>query len=281
MLQDSLKLDGRVVLVAGAGGGGLGTTVCRMAAEQGATVVAADRTQAKLDQDIAPLLAEGLQIIPVVADLQTEEGIAAAMAAACAAPGTLYGLVTMVGGSSAQTWAPATKMSRAAWHEMFSKNLESMFFMAQAFAAELLAQGLPGAIVAVSSISGLGTGPYHIGYATAKAAIPPVVRTMALELAKANIRVNAVAPAAMIGPKSLLPPNPELEGRAIPMGRQGQHGEVAASIMFLLTDMSSYVTGQCLTVDGGITLRHGHLAGDNTPVMVTNEAFLKVMKGEA
>ncbi|TGD72305.1 SDR family oxidoreductase [Mangrovimicrobium sediminis] len=281
MLQDSLRLDGRVVLVAGAGGGGLGTTVCRMAAEQGATVVAADRTQAKLDQDIAPLIAEGLSIVTVVADLQTEEGIAAAMDAARAAPGTLFGLVTMVGGGPAHTWAPATKMSRESWHEMFSKNLESMFFMAQAFAAELQAQSLRGAIVAVSSISGLGAGPYHIAYATAKAAIPPVVRTMALELAKSDIRVNAVAPAAMIGPKSLLPPNPELEGRAIPMARQGQHAEVAASIMFLLTDMGSYVTGQCLTVDGGITLKHAHIDEDNTPVMITNEAFLKAMKGEA
>ncbi len=280
MLEDSLKLDGRIVVVAGATGGGLGTTVSRLAAEQGATVIAAGRSQDKIDEDLAPLIAEGLAIVPVLADVESDEGIASIMDAARSAEGELYGLVCMVGGGPAHTWAPSTKMTRASWSEMFSKNLESMFFMAQAFAAELQAQGRRGSIVAVSSISGLGAGPFHIAYATAKAAIPPVVRTMALELAKDDIRVNAVAPAAMIGPKSMLPPNPELEGRAIPMGRQGQHAEVANSIMFLLSDMGSYVTGQTLTVDGGITLKHAHIGEDNTPVMITNEAFLKAMKGE-
>jgi len=277
---DYFRLAGQVVMVAGAGGDGLGTTVTRMVAELGATVVAVDRTRAKLDKDIRPLVDAGLPVVPVVADVETEAGIAAAMDCARGVQGELYGLVTMVGGGPPHTWAPATKMSREAWREMFSKNLDSMFFTSQAFAAELRAQGRRGSLVSVSSISGLGAGPYHIAYATAKAAIPPVVRTMALELAAADIRVNAVAPAAMVGPRSLLPPNPELERRAIPMGRQGTHAEVASTILFLLSDMSSYVTGQTLTVDGGITLRHGHLAEDNTPVMITNEQFLQHMKGE-
>lgn len=276
-----MRFDNKIIVVAGAGGGGLGTTVTRLAAQAGATVVAADRTREKLDRDIKPLQDEGLAVIPVVADLETDAGVQAVMDCARNADGELYGLVPMVGGGPAHTWAPATKVSREVWREMFSKNLESMFFISQAFTAELKAQERPGAVVAISSISGQGAGPYHIAYAAAKSAILSVVRTMALELASSNIRVNAVAPAAMVGPKSLLPPNPELEHRAIPMGRQADHSEVARTILFFLSDMSSYVTGQCLTVDGGINLRWTHLEADNTPVLITNEQFLTFMKGES
>jgi NAD(P)-dependent dehydrogenase (short-subunit alcohol dehydrogenase family) len=95
-----------------------------------------------------------------------------------------------------------------------------------------------------------------------------------------NIRVNAVAPGAMVSPASLLPPDPELERKAIPMGRKGNLEEVASAVMFLLSDMSTYMTGQCLMVDGGIGLRWSHLREDNTPLLITNEGFLKAMKGE-
>lgn len=280
MQPNLLNLDGRIVVIAGAAGGGLGTTLARLVAQMGATVIAADRTQAKIDRDIQPLIDEGLSIIPVVADVETPEGIDAVMACARKAPGKLYGLIPMVGGGPAATWSPATKVTRENWHMLFSKNLDSMFFMTQAFVVELQAQRLPGAVVAISSIAGEGAQPYNLAYATAKGAILTAVRTLALELAADNIRVNAVAPGAMIGPKSLLQVNPELERRAIPMGRQGSHLEVAQSILFLLSDMASYVTGQCLTVDGGITTKGPHLAEDNTPVLITNEGFLRAMKGE-
>ena len=279
MKQDLLGFDGRIVIIAGAGGGGLGTTVSKLLAEQGARVIAVDRTQAKIDADITPLIADGLPITPLVADVQTAEGVDSAIVTARRVEGELHGLVAMVGGGPPHTWAPATRISRDVWQEMFSKNLDSMFFISQAVAAELQDQQRPGSLVSISSISGLAAGPYHLAYAAAKGAILPIVRTMALELAPCGIRVNAVAPAAMIGPKSLLPPNPELESRAIPMGRQAQHREVAASIVFLLSDMATYITGQCLTVDGGIGLKGPHLAEDNTPVMITNQEFLNAMKG--
>jgi len=278
MSTELMGFEGRNFIVAGAGGGGLGSCVTELLARQGAQVIAVDRTQEKIDADLEPLRSEGLAVRPVLADVQTEAGVDEVMQAARDADGTLHGLVTMVGGGPPHSWAPASEISREVWADMFSKNLESMFFMSQAVAAELQAQELPGSLVSISSISGLGAGPFHIAYATAKGAILPVVRTMALELASSNIRVNAVAPAAMIGPKSLLPENPEREQKAIPMGRQAQHKEVAATILFLLSDMATYMTGQCLTVDGGIGLKGPHLAEDNTPVMITNEDFLKAMK---
>jgi NAD(P)-dependent dehydrogenase (short-subunit alcohol dehydrogenase family) len=171
-------------------------------------------------------------------------------------------------------------VSRTDWDSLFSKNLNSMFFISAAIAAELKDQGRTGSLVAISSITGLSAQPYNIAYGAAKAAVLSVVRTMALELAASSIRVNAVAPGAMVSPASLLPPDPELERRAIPMGRKGDLEEVAGTVLFLLSDMSGYMTGQCLTVDGGISLKGPHLAEDNTPVLITNQDFLNAMKGE-
>lgn len=280
MEQDLLRLDGRIVVVSGAGGRGLGTTVTRMAARAGATVVAVDRTPEGIEQDIAPLIAEGLPIVPVAADVQTPEGVAAAMECVRGVKGALHGLVSVVGGGPAPTWGPSTQVSRENWQALFSKNLDSMFFISQAVAAELKARGRPGSLVAISSITAIGAQPYNVAYGAAKAAVLSVVRTMALELAASDIRVNAVAPGAMTTPASLLPPDPVLERRAIPMGRKGKAEEIAATVLFLLSDMAGYMTGQCLTVDGGISLKWSHLAEDNTPVLITNQAFLSAMKGE-
>ncbi len=280
MAADLLNLDGRIVVVAGAGGGGLGTAVTRVTAQAGATVIGVSRSSDNLEQHLGPLVAEGLSVFPVSADVETAEGVAKVMDCVRDTAGDLYGLVTVVGGGPPSTWGPSTGVSRADWDALFSTNLESMFFISQAVAAELQAQGRAGSLVAVSSITALGAQPYNIAYGAAKAGILSVVRTMALELSPINIRVNAVAPGAMVSPTSLLPPNPELERRAIPMGRKGDVAEIAATVLFLLSDMASYMTGQCLTVDGGISLKWSHLAEDNTPILVTNEDFLRAMKGE-
>src|SRR5579864_6867505 len=101
MENDLLKLDGRIVIVAGAAGGGIGTTVTSMVARAGATVIAVSRSQANLDRHIAPLVAEGLSIVPVAADVSTDEGVAAAMEQARRAKGELYGLVNVAGGGAA------------------------------------------------------------------------------------------------------------------------------------------------------------------------------------
>jgi 3-oxoacyl-[acyl-carrier protein] reductase len=280
MGQNLLQLDGRIVVVSGAAGGGLGTAVTRMVADAGATVIGVSRGQENLDRHLGPLVAEGLAVIPLAADIETDEGVAAVIDCVRATKGELHGLVCVVGGGPPSTWGPSTRVSRTDWDSLFSKNLNSMFFISAAIAAELKDQGRTGSLVAISSITGLSAQPYNIAYGAAKAAVLSVVRTMALELAASSIRVNAVAPGAMVSPASLLPPDPELERRAIPMGRKGDLEEVAGTVLFLLSDMSGYMTGQCLTVDGGISLKGPHLAEDNTPVLITNQDFLNAMKGE-
>ncbi len=278
--KNLMQLDGRVVVVAGAAGGGLGTAVTRLVAEAGATVIGVSRGQDNLDQHLGPMLAEGLSVIPVAADVETDEGVATIMEAVRNADGDLHGVVTVVGGGPPATWGPATRLSRPDWDGLFSTNLDSMFFISQAVAAVLKAQGRAGSLVAISSITGVGNMPYNVGYGAAKAAVLSVVRTMALELATSNIRVNAVAPGAMVSPSSMLPPDPELEAQAIPMGRKGDLEEVAGTVLFMLSDVATYMTGQCVTVDGGVSLKWSHLREDNTPLLITNEGFLNAMTSE-
>ncbi|OBI17177.1 SDR family NAD(P)-dependent oxidoreductase [Mycobacterium sp. E2497] len=277
MTGDLLSLDGRIVVVSGAAGGGIGTTVTRMVAEAGATVIAVSRGRENLDRHLGPLLAAGLSVVPVTADASTEDGVRTTIDAVRRADGELHGLVNVAGGADPSTWMPSTRVTRSDWRELFARNLETMFFMSQAVAAELKHRGRPGSIVSISSISGMNTAPFHIAYGTAKAAIVAATRTMALELADgpAPIRVNAVAPGVTETPASgaYVDSDAERDRRAIAMGRRGRPAEVAGAVLFLLSDLSGYITGQTLLVDGGLNLRWGHLGADNTSLFLKDESF--------
>ncbi|WP_197382566.1 SDR family NAD(P)-dependent oxidoreductase [Mycolicibacterium mengxianglii] len=279
MTADQLGLRGRLVVVSGAAGGGIGTTVTEMVAQAGATVVAVSRSKEKLDQHIGPLVDRGLPIMPVAADAAIDEGIDTALDAARSAArdtGTqLYGLVNVAGGAAPATWMPSTRVRRSDWRELFAANLETMFFMSQAVAGELRTSGCPGSIVSISSISGMNTAPFHIAYGTAKAAVVAATRTMGAELAAAGIRVNAVAPGVTETPASgtYVDDDPERDRRAIAMGRRGTPAEQAGAILFLLSDLSSYITGQTLLVDGGLNLRWTHVGADNTSLFLKDDNF--------
>nr|WP_156448373.1 SDR family oxidoreductase [Mycobacterium sp. NAZ190054] len=276
----SLSLDGRIVVVSGAGGGGIGTTVTRLAAEAGATVVAVSRSSANLDEHVAPLAEQGLAVVPVAADASTDDGIATVLQQVRRTDGRLYGLVNIAGGAAPSTWMPSTRVTRDDWRALFAANLETAFFMSQAVAAEIRGQGDPGSIVSVSSISGMNTAPFHIAYGTAKAAIVAMTRTMAVELATDDIRVNAVAPGVTetAASRMYVDEDPDRDRRAIAMGRRGTPEEQAGAILFLLSDLSSYVTGQTLLVDGGLNLKWSHLGADNTSLFLKDESFREAIR---
>jgi NAD(P)-dependent dehydrogenase (short-subunit alcohol dehydrogenase family) len=274
-MDDLLRLDGRIVVVSGAGGGGIGTTVTRLAAEAGATVVAVSRSKDNLDEHVTPLGQRGLSVIPVAADASTDDGIAAVIDQVRRTDGNLYGLVNVAGGADPSTWMPSTRVTREDWRSLFTRNLETTFFMSQAVAREIREHGNPGSIVSISSISGMNTAPFHIAYGTAKAAVAAMTRTMAVELALDNIRVNAVAPGvtATAASRTYTGDDPERDRQAIAMGRRGRPEEQAGAILFLLSDLSSYITGQTLLVDGGLNLKWTHLGADNTSLFLKDESF--------
>ncbi len=275
-----LNFDGRIIVVTGAAGGGIGTSTVRMLAEAGATVVAVSRSQEKIDKYIAPLVAQGLAIVPLVADVSTDEGVAATMKEVRRTKGTLYGLANVAGGAAGSTWMRATRVSRADWRALFNQNLETMFFMSQAVAAELRDKRLPGSIVSVSSISGMNSAPFHLAYGTAKAAIVAVTRTLAVELALDNIRVNAIAPGTTLTPGAgaYIEDDPERDRRAIAMGRRAHADEQAGALLFFLSDLSTYITGQTVLVDGGLNLKWTHLGADNTSLFLKDESFRAAIK---
>jgi NAD(P)-dependent dehydrogenase (short-subunit alcohol dehydrogenase family) len=268
-------LDGRIVVVSGAGGGGIGTTVMRLTAQAGATVVAVSRSKENLGEHVTPLVQQGLSVVPVAADACTDDGIAAVIDQVRRTDGNLYGLVNVAGGADPSTWMPSTRVTRDDWRALFTKNLETAFFMSQAVAGEIRTQGNPGSIVSISSISGMNTAPFHIAYGTAKAAVAAMTRTMAVELALDNIRVNAVAPGVTetAASRTYVDDDPDRDRRAIAMGRRGRPEEQAGPILFLLSDLSSYITGQTLLVDGGLNLKWSHLGADNTSLFLKDENF--------
>lgn len=277
--EASLRLDDRIVVVSGAGGGGIGTTVTRMAAEAGATVVAVSRSKANLDEHVGPLAARGLSVVSVSADASTDDGVATVLdqvrTVASNTGARLYGLVNVAGGAAPVTWMPSTRVTREDWRALFAANLETAFFMSQAVAAEIRNNGDPGSLVSISSISGMNTAPYHIAYGTAKAAVVAMTRTMAVELALDGIRVNAVAPGvtATAASATYVDADPERDRTAIAMGRRGTPAEQAGAILFLLSDLSGYITGQTLLVDGGLNLKWTHLGADNTSLFLKDESF--------
>ena len=279
-MDDLLRLDGRIVVVSGAGGGGIGTTVTRMAAQAGATVVAVSRSKENLDEHVAPLAQHGLAVVPVSADASTDDGVAAVLDQVRRTDGDLYGLVNIAGGAAPSTWMPSTRVTRDDWRALFTANLETAFFMSQAVAAEIRRQGNPGSIVSLSSISGMNTAPFHIAYGTAKAAVTSMTRTMAVELALHNIRVNAIAPGVTetAASRTYVDDDAERDRLAIAMGRRGRPEEQAGAILFLLSDLSSYITGQTLLVDGGLDLKWSHLGADNTSLFLSDESFRSAIK---
>src|SRR5690606_1111889 len=126
--------------------------------------------------------------------------------------------------------------------------------------------------VAISSILGLTASPFNVGYGAGKAALLSVVQTLAVELAAEGIRVNAVAPGATATPTASLTGDPQRIRRGIPMARYGTPDEIAGPVLFLLSELSSYMTGQCLTVDGGCNLKWSHLSDDNLPMFLKEES---------
>ncbi|MFE2870692.1 SDR family NAD(P)-dependent oxidoreductase [Embleya sp. NPDC059259] len=287
MIAERIRLAGRTVIVSGAGGGGIGTTCARGLLEAGATVLGVDRDAERLAAieaelaDTAGLGGSPATLLTVCADVSTAEGVAAVVERAAAAPGELYGLVNVVGGSLLPHWAPALDFDRAQWDQSFDLNLHHVMWLSQAVARHLVEHEAPGSIVTINSTGGVVAAPYHVGYGTAKAAVLGLTRTLALEWGRYGIRVNGVAAGSITTPRATTTAaDPALAGRGVPLRRRGTPADVAAAVLFLISDLSAYTTGAVIPVEGGALHRLGLFDEDNVPVHVSNPQILARIHGE-
>ena len=254
MSQDLLGLKGKHAIVWG-GGFGMGERTAIRLSEAGAHVAVVDLELARAEKIAGELNAAGAKAIALQADATSEASVEAAHAAAEAAFGPVDVMATVIG---LGVWDQVVDMSLENFNRSILLNLTSFFLPARAVGRSLLKNKKPGAIACVSSVSGLTSAPNHAGYGAAKAGMINLVRTMADEWGPYGIRVNAAMPGSAATPRLTL----NEEGKAkfnaamknkIPLGRAATPDELAKAILFLLSDLSSYVTGHNLHVDGGWT----------------------------
>lgn len=254
MSSPPLSLAGKVAIVTGAGRG-IGAATARRLAQDGAAVILAARTTAELNQEVAAIIATGGQARAVPTDIGDAAAVAALMQSAITTYGRLDILVNnagMAGGNK-----PLVDVSVEVFAQVMATNLTGIFLGMKYAIPHLMASG-GGAIVNVSSTVGIvGTSAGIAPYIASKHGVVGLTRAAALEYARANIRVNAVAPGTTLTSVNAHWINdPQIHQRiisGIPLGRVAAPAEVAEAIFWLCSPGSSYVTGVVLPVDGGTT----------------------------
>ncbi len=248
---------GKRVLVTGGGSGFGRATALRFAREGAAHVAIVDRIAERLDDVAAELESAGATPHPVLADLAEIGECDRAVGEATEAAG---GLDVAVSNAAAWTQEPFLELKDESWLRVIAVNLTASFAVGQRAARVMVAQGTGGVILYTASISSLGGSPEFCHYNAAKAGTANLVKTMALELVKHGIRVNAISPGPSDTQQSVDLVGEELMDKwrregfpVVPMGRLGSVEDMAAAFSFLASDDASYITGVNLVVDGGLT----------------------------
>ena len=245
------RLDRRVVAVTGAASG-IGAATARRAAAEGARVACLD-----LNLEGAEAVAADLAgAVAIRCDVTSFEDVEASLSAVEGALGPVDVLVTSAGGSRGEA-VPFTDLDPETWHRMIDRNLTGTFYCGLVYGRSM-AQRRSGAIVLVSSQLSQVVRPGLAHYSAAKGAINQLVKGMAVDLAAAGVRVNAVAPGPTQTPGNAAwfdrPDVAAEHARIIPMGRVAQPEEIAGAIVHLASDEATFTTGATLFVDGGYTI---------------------------
>ena len=248
MTDGSWQLRGRNALVTG-GSRGIGLAIARELAELGASVLVVARTPADVDE-----VAREIGGVGLAADV-TSEADRARIAAAVRARGPLHVLVHNVG---ANVRSPLVGYDDLTIQRLIALNLTAPLLLSRDLHPELRAAG-DASVIHVGSVAGDVALPTGVAYGAAKAGLAQATRTLALEWARDGIRVNTVAPwytrTQFVEPVLSRPEALAAILARTPLGRIAEPREVATAVAFLAMPASSYITGQCITVDGGMTIQ--------------------------
>ncbi len=247
---DLFNLTDRVALITGASSG-LGLQFSRALADNGAAVVLVARRMERLVALKHEIEAKGSRAIAVEADVTDHAAITRAFDAAEKAFGTVTILVNNAGIAHG---GRATDMSADEWRRILSTDLDAVFFWAQEAARRMIEAKKTGAIVNIASVLGLAVAKGAVAYAASKAGVVQITKALAIELASAGVRVNAIAPGWFITEMNedyLLGKAGAAIKREIPMDRFGKTGDLDGALLLLASDAGSFITGATIVVDGG------------------------------
>jgi sorbose reductase len=249
-------LKGRVAAVTG-GARGLGLSMATALAAQGCPLALFD-VLPEVEESARRLAAErGVPVVARTMDVTDQESVAAGFAWAADQLGTPQVLVTAAG---ITVWNDTVDVTAAEWRRVMAVNLDGTFFAAQAFGRGLIAAGLPGSAIFVSSMSGstVNVPQSQASYNASKAAVAQLAKSLAVEWATRGIRVNAVSPGYFLSDmtRQFTEQNPELASdwvARIPLGRMGEPSDLDGLVAFLASDASAYLLAQNVVIDGGYT----------------------------
>jgi gluconate 5-dehydrogenase len=251
------RLDGKVAVVPG-GSGGIGIRLCEALAGVGARVVVAGRDEGRAEGAVAKVRDAGSEGLAVAADVTRRADADRVVEAALDAYGRVDVLITAVGGGAGGALHPAEDYPDDDWDRIMDLNLRSALLPAQAAARAMIAGGRGGRVLHLSSVRGqLGIDNGFSAYVAAKGALNALTRQQATEWAKHAITVNAISPTFVRTPQveDLLADEAFVQGllKRIPLGRIADPDDVVGAVLLLCSEASAFITGQVLTLDGGLT----------------------------
>lgn len=252
-VRDLFNLSGKTALITG-GSRGIGKEMAEALAESGASLMICARRSDWLDETVAEFEAAGYHAAGAVCDVSEPSDVDSLVESTVGQFGSLDILVNNAGVS----WAEMPEeMPLDKWQKVIDVNLTGCFLVAQAAARQMLKKG-SGSIINITSISGLtssANGPFYAGYVASKAGLIGLTRELAASWGRRGIRVNAIAPGFFHS--RLADSAIEIYERSIQennmLPRIGRPGELKGIVVFLASEASSYVTGQTIAIDGGMT----------------------------
>jgi NAD(P)-dependent dehydrogenase (short-subunit alcohol dehydrogenase family) len=248
------RLDDRVAIVSG-GSGGIGARLCQALAGVGARIVVVGRDRSRA---AAALDAAGGDGIAVAADVTRKADADGVAEAALQAFGRVDVIVNAVGGGAGGALYPAEEYPESEWDRMLDLNLRSALLPTQAAVRAMIEGGRGGRVLHLSSVRGqLGIDNGFSAYVAAKGALDALTRQQATEWAKHRITVNAISPTFVRTPQvaDVLANDEFREAlyKRIPLGRIAEPDDVVGAALLLTSEASAFITGQVLTLDGGLT----------------------------